>query len=74
VRYQVWYLETPNRLVRPELVYDGTCERDARRAAARALGSKNLRGLAQSLTEDGIIYYAPGADDYNGSNVTIIYS
>lgn len=48
-------------------------ERDCRRAAARALGVDNLRGLAQAPTERGVRIYGRGADDHCGESVELAY-
>lgn len=57
----------------PEEVYAGPSEREARRAAARALGQPNMRGLAQAPTEDGTCFYGVGATDEEGDSVTIAW-
>jgi len=53
-------------------IYSGP-ERAARRAAAAALGCDSLRGLAQAPTERGVLYYAPAADDDDGTSVELVY-
>lgn len=72
--YKVLYTADPSQVTdSPELVATTHNERDARRAAAKALGCDSLRGLAQTPTEQGVSYYAPGADDYDGASVEIRY-
>ena len=64
------YTEDPSRVTEaPEIVYIGGSEREARRAAARALGRATLRGLRQGPGRHGVIYY--GADGVEGSYVEI---
>ena len=55
------------------VVYKGTVRRDGMRAAAAALGRSNLRGLAQVPTTRGTRYYAPGASDYEGESVEVVW-
>jgi hypothetical protein len=65
----VKFCEDPRRVTEPvEIVYRGTSERDARRAAANALGCATLRGLAQCPSQEGVCYAAPGhAGDEDGA-------
>lgn len=56
---EVWYTECPTMVTEPpELIYRGHSEREARRSAAKALGKRNLRGLAQAPSELGTLYFA----------------
>jgi len=55
------------------VVYEGTARKEGLRAAAAALGRSNLRGLAQVPTARGTRYYAPGASDYRGESVEVVW-
>jgi len=66
------FLADPTRNAR-KVVYKGTAWREGLRAAAAALGRSNLRGLAQVPTARGTRYYAPGADDYGGESVEVVW-
>jgi hypothetical protein len=65
----VHFCEDPRQVSKPQdLVYRGTDERAARRAAAKALGCATLRGLAQCPSQEGVCYSAPGrAGDRDGA-------
>lgn len=68
----VLYRDDPRRVTdAAEVVYRGSDLREARRAAAAALGQRTLRGLSQAPTERGTVYYAPGANDNEGSSVEV---
>ena len=56
-----------------KVVYEGTARKEGLRAAAAALNRNNLRGLAQVPTTRGTRYYAPGASDYEGESVEVVW-
>ncbi len=58
-----YYTEDPQRVTeQPTLIASGS-ETDCRKAAAKALGRRSLRGLVQAPSARGVYYYESASED-----------